>query len=94
VKISPSELDTLLEGYPGLAEVAVAAYPDSILGEKVCAFVVPAPETDSPSLEAICDYLMERGIAKFKLPERVEVIGALPRNPVGKILRHELRVTV
>jgi acyl-CoA synthetase (AMP-forming)/AMP-acid ligase II len=90
MKISPSELDTLLEGIPGLAEVAVAAYPDDILGEKICACVVPEAGQSAPTLDAICAHLLEHGIAKFKLPERVEVIDALPRNPLGKVLRHVL----
>lgn len=90
MKISPSELDTLLEGFPGLAEVAVCAYPDEILGEKICACVVPEQGREAPQLQALCDYLLEHGIAKFKLPERVEIIDALPRNPLGKVLRHAL----
>ncbi len=94
MKISPSELDTLLESFPGLAEVAVAACPDEDLGEKVCAFVVPAEGCEAPALEAICDYLQNQGIARFKLPERIEVIDALPRNPLGKVLRHQLSETL
>lgn len=90
MKISPSELDTLLESLPGLAEVAVAAYPDDILGEKICAFVVPGEGCEAPTLEAICRHLEQKGIARFKLPERIEVIDALPRNPLGKVLRHQL----
>jgi non-ribosomal peptide synthetase component E (peptide arylation enzyme) len=94
MKISPEELDTLLEGYPGLAEVAVCAYPDSILGEKICACVVAAAEQEAPSLQAICDYLLGHGIAKFKLPERLEVMAALPRNPLGKVVRQTLSDTI
>lgn len=94
MKISPAELDTLLEGYPCLTEAAVAPYPDDKLGEKICACIVPAPDTPAPSLEAICDYLSQRGIAKFKLPERLLVIDALPRNPVGKVVRDTLRQAI
>jgi acyl-CoA synthetase (AMP-forming)/AMP-acid ligase II len=94
MKISPSELDTLLEGFPGLAEVAVCAYPDEILGEKICACVVLEEGQEPPELQALCSYLLDHGIAKFKLPERIEVIDALPRNPLGKVLRHELTESV
>ncbi len=90
-KISPSEIDTLLEGFPGLAEAAVCAYPDDILGEKVCACVVPLPGEEAPTLATICDYLLERGIAKFKLPERIEIMTALPRNPMNKVVRTALQ---
>ncbi len=90
MKISPSELDTLLEGFPGLAEVAVAAYPDDILGERICAFVVLEEGCRAPTLDSLCQHLQQQGIARFKLPERIEVIDALPRNPLGKVLRHRL----
>ncbi|MBN7798216.1 class I adenylate-forming enzyme family protein [Parahaliea mediterranea] len=91
MKISPSDIDTVLEGYPGLAEAAVCAYADPMLGEKVCACVVPAPDTEPPSLEQLCQWLLEQGIAKFKLPERLVVLDALPRNPVGKVVRGNLQ---
>ncbi len=91
MKISPTELDTLLEGSPDLAEAAVCAYPDDMLGEKICACVVPAPDQPAPTLAAICDWLQARGLAKFKLPERLLVLDALPRNPVGKVVRSELQ---
>ena len=94
MKISPAELDTLLEGFPGLAEAAVCAYPDADLGEKICACVVPAENSRAPELAALCTWLQEKGIAVFKLPERLEVFEALPRNPIGKVLRHELQQAV
>jgi acyl-CoA synthetase (AMP-forming)/AMP-acid ligase II len=94
MKISPSEIDTLLEGFPGLAEAAVCAYPDDNLGEKICACVVPLPGESAPSLAAICDYLLAHGIAKFKLPERIEVMTSLPRNPMNKVMRNVLQETV
>ena len=90
MKISPSEIDTLLEGFPGLAEAAVCAFPDDHLGEKICACVVPAPGAEAPTLAQVCDYLLQRGIAKFKLPERLEVMDALPRNPMNKVVRSAL----
>ncbi|MAL95430.1 MAG: 2,3-dihydroxybenzoate-AMP ligase [Haliea sp.] len=94
MKISPAELDTLLEGFPGLAEAAVCAYPDADLGEKICACVVPAENNPAPELAGLCSWLQEKGIAVFKLPERLEVFEALPRNPIGKVLRHELQQAV
>jgi non-ribosomal peptide synthetase component E (peptide arylation enzyme) len=91
MKISPSEIDTLLEGFPGLAEVAVCSYPDDKLGEKICACVVPMAGGEPPTLEALCEFLLQRGIARFKLPERIEVMTALPRNPMNKIVRTTLQ---
>ncbi|MFO7552266.1 MAG: fatty acid--CoA ligase family protein [Haliea sp.] len=94
MKISPAELDILLEGFPGLAEAAVCAYPDPDLEEKICACVVPVEGEPAPELEALCSWLLDKGIAKFKLPERLEVFSALPRNPVGKVVRGELQQQV
>ena len=94
MKISPMEIDILLEGLPNSAEVAVCAYADERLGEKICACVVVAPDTESPSLELIAEYLSGQGIAKFKLPERLELFTALPRNPLGKVQRFLLQDAV
>jgi len=94
MKISPAEIDILLEGFPGLSEGAVCAYPDETLGEKVCACVVAQPGAEPPSLEEINAYLLEKGLAKFKLPERMLILNALPRNPLGKVQRHELEQQV
>ena len=94
MKISPAEIDTLLEAYPGLSEAAVCAYPDDKLGEKICACVVPATGQEAPSLAAICDYLLAQGMARFKLPERIEIMPALPRNPMNKVVRSELQQAV
>ena len=89
MKISPAEIDTLLEGFPSLIEAAVCAYPDERLGEKICAFVVLKSGVDI-QLEDLNNLLLEKGLAKFKLPERLEVIDALPRNPLGKVQRFAL----
>ena len=94
MKISPAEIDILLEGFPGLAEGAVCGYPDPDLGERVCACVVPAPDGERPTLEEINRYLLDKGLAKFKLPERILYLEALPRNALGKVQRHELEEKV
>lgn len=94
MKISPSELDVLLEGVPQLAEAAVCAYPDDNMGEKVCACVVPLAGQQAPDLQQINEYLLSKGVAKFKLPEKMLVLESLPRNPVGKVQRHELEQKV
>jgi non-ribosomal peptide synthetase component E (peptide arylation enzyme) len=52
--------------------------------------VVPRREA-AVTLEEIVAYLKDLGIATFKLPERLEIRGELPRNPLGKILKRELR---
>ena len=94
MKISPAEIDILLEGLPGALEVAVCAYQDDVQGEKVCACLVVEPDTDRPSLDDVIDYLLKQGLAKFKLPERIEFLDNLPRNPLGKVQRFILEDTI
>jgi non-ribosomal peptide synthetase component E (peptide arylation enzyme) len=67
----------------------VVGVPDDVMGERVCAVVVPGAR--KPSLEELVAYLREKNVAAFKLPERLEYADALPRNPVGKILKRQLR---
>ena len=64
--------------------------PDEALGEKVCAYIVPKGQ-EKPDLEDIKAFMKEQGIAMYKIPERIEIIDAIPRNPVGKILKSVLR---
>jgi acyl-CoA synthetase len=80
----------MIASHPDVAEVAVVGYPDDVLGEKVCAVVALKPGR-SLTLSDVVDHLSAQQIASYKLPERLEVLDALPRNPVGKILKRDLR---
>ena len=91
MKISPIEIDVALEGHPDIAEAAVCAYPDDRLGEKICACLVLKPQSTPITLDAIVDFLQELGMAKFKLPQRLEYFDALPRNAIGKVQRFALQ---
>ena len=90
MNIAPAELETMIASHPDVAEVAVVGYADEILGEKVCAVVVPKPGR-TLTLADVVKHLTDQDIASYKLPERLEVRDALPRNPVGKILKRSLR---
>jgi len=89
MNISPVELDDLLSRHPKLLEAAVAGYPDEIMGERVCAFVVPKAG-EQFSFQEMVDFLNEVGVAQYKIPEQMIVLDALPRNPLNKVLRREL----
>ncbi|MEU8124346.1 class I adenylate-forming enzyme family protein [Spirillospora sp. NPDC049024] len=89
MNIAPAEIEGLLATHPGVAEAAVVGYPDDVLGQKACAVIVPAPGT-RPDADALLQHLRERRIASYKLPERFVFVDALPRNPVGKVLKREL----
>jgi non-ribosomal peptide synthetase component E (peptide arylation enzyme) len=90
MKISAAEIETLVSGHPKVADVAVVGYPDEVLGERTCVIVVCRPGT-RVTLAEIVDFLTGIGVATFKLPERLELRDELPRNPVGKILKRDLR---
>lgn len=88
--ISPEEVENVVAGHPKVREVCAVGYPDERLGEKTCICVVPNPE-ETVTLEEISQYLEEVGIAKYKFPERLEIMDALPRNALDKVLRRELK---
>jgi len=83
-------VENMLLGHPKVLDVAAVAIPDEALGEKVCVYVVPKGE-EPPTMEEIKAFMKDKGIAVYKIPERIEIIGVIPRNPVGKILKSVLR---
>jgi acyl-CoA synthetase (AMP-forming)/AMP-acid ligase II len=85
----PAEIESTLLRMPGVGEVAVIGVADERLGEVGMAFVVPAPG-HALSPEAVIGWSREN-MANFKVPRRVEIVDALPRNATGKVLKFELR---
>jgi len=84
------EVENALAGAPGVADAAVVAVPDDVMGEKVGAVIVPLPGGEF-EVEKVVAYLRER-LADFKVPQFYAVSGEpLPRNPGGKILKRQLR---
>ena len=88
--ISPAEVEELILEHPDVAAVSVVGMPDRIMGERMCAFVVPAPGA-TPTLEAITSFLRAKKIAVQKLPERLELRDELPHNATGKVEKYKLR---
>jgi cyclohexanecarboxylate-CoA ligase len=93
MNISSRELEDHLLTHPGIASVAVVGMPDERLGEKVCAYVVPTPGA-AVDLTAITAHLRAQELAVQKMPERVEVVSALPMTATGKIQKHVLRAQI
>ncbi len=91
--IAPATIEALLVDMPQIAECAIVGYPDEDLGERVALFAV-TKEGQEITLEEVVVHLRTKKIASYKLPEKLQTIGALPRNPVGKILRRVLREQV
>jgi len=92
--VSAAEVENLVLTHPGVQEVAAVAVPDEIMGEKTCIYVVPKDKAQPPTLEDIVGHLKQIGVAAYKLPEHIEYLDTIPRNPVGKILKAQLRQRV
>jgi len=92
-KVSIEEVENHVIAHPAVANVCVVAMPDERYGEKACAFVVLEPGC-TLGFRELQEFLLARGIAKFKMPERLEVVDDFPLSPAGKVLRRELRAMI
>jgi 2,3-dihydroxybenzoate-AMP ligase len=72
---------------------AVVAMPDAIMGERSCAFVI-LKRGCSLTFDQLTGFLQDKQIAKFKLPERLEVVDSLPLTGMGKVSKKDLRETI
>jgi 2,3-dihydroxybenzoate-AMP ligase len=89
-KISAEEVEAHLIAHPAVAAAAVVAMPDAALGERACAYVTLRAGA-SFALGEMRTLLESRGVARYKWPERVEVLSAMPLTNVGKIRKADLR---
>lgn len=87
--IIPAEIENLLSSHPDVMQVAVVPMPDPELGERACAYVVPKPGK-SLRFEEMISFLKAKGLAVYKLPERLEVVDRLPESGGQKISKQEL----
>jgi fatty-acyl-CoA synthase len=87
--VYPVEVEAQLSNYPGIRELAVVGVPDARWGEVGCLFYVPT--AGAIAFDGLQAFLTTR-VAKYKIPKHVRVVEALPRNGVGKLLRHQLRL--
>jgi 2,3-dihydroxybenzoate-AMP ligase len=88
-KVPAGEVEDHLRAHPHVADAAVTGVPDPSLGERSCAFVIPAD--GRPTLRELRAFLTGRGLAGYKLPDQVELVAAFPRTPVGKVDKGALR---
>lgn len=91
--ISPRELEDLVAGHPAVSEVSVIGIPDPVYGERACACVVVRPGRDL-TFEELVAHLEGRQVARFKLPERLELFDELPKSAGAKVSKVALRVAV
>lgn len=80
-----------LEGCPGVADHAVIGMPDKRLGERICAFIVPAPGTETVTKADITSYLKDHHVQKRLWPEQIEIIEEIPRTATGKVRKNLLQ---
>jgi non-ribosomal peptide synthetase component E (peptide arylation enzyme) len=89
MNIAPREIEDLLVAFPEVQRAAVIGLPDERLGERMCACVVLEPGAPL-DLATVVERLEAGGLAKFKLPQRLEVLDALPTTASGKVQKHEI----
>ena len=88
--ISAKEVEDLLYTHPAVADVAVIGLPDPTTGERACA-VVAVKEGQSLTFEDMVAFLKDNELRTQAIPEQLELVAVVPRNPAGKILKHTLR---
>jgi non-ribosomal peptide synthetase component E (peptide arylation enzyme) len=88
--IAPIEIESMIMEHPDVTDVSVVGMPDRVLGERICAFVVPRAGA-ALELDDITTFLREKKIATQKLPERLELRSELPHNATGKVEKFKLR---
>ncbi|MFQ5792944.1 MAG: (2,3-dihydroxybenzoyl)adenylate synthase, partial [Acidobacteriota bacterium] len=88
-KISAEEVENLILSHPAVENVACVPMPDPVLGEPMCAFIIPRSGA-TVTLEDLTRFLLDKGIAKYKLPERVEPVDEFPTSAFGKVSKQAL----
>jgi non-ribosomal peptide synthetase component E (peptide arylation enzyme) len=88
--VSALDVENALLAHPAVQDIAAVGMADPDLGERTCVYAVQR-EGQTLTLESVVSFLKEAGMAVYKRPERLEVVDAIPRNSVGKILKAELR---
>jgi 2,3-dihydroxybenzoate-AMP ligase len=93
-KIAAEEIENHLLAHPAVHDAAVVAMPDPFLGERSCAFVVLRDGVPPPRPAELRRFVRDRGLAAFKVPDRVETVTAFPRTNVGKVAKTALRARI
>jgi non-ribosomal peptide synthetase component E (peptide arylation enzyme) len=93
-KFGAEEVEHLIARYPSVADARVVAMPDKHYGERACAFLTLRPGKAAPTLAELGEFLTGLGLAKYKLPERLETIAEFPVTRVGKVDKAALRAEI
>jgi acyl-CoA synthetase (AMP-forming)/AMP-acid ligase II len=90
--ISAKEIEDLLFAHLSVADAAVIGLPDDKSGERACAVIVCKPDM-TITFDDMVSFLKSAQLSVHKIPEQLEIVSALPRNPSGKVLKKDLRAT-
>ncbi len=89
--ISAKEVEDVLYGHPKIADVAVIGLPDPASGERACAVVSCKDGVDPLTFDEMVSFCKGAGLMVQKIPEQLELVDIVPRNPAGKVLKNDLR---
>ena len=84
-KIGCEEVEAHVSQHPAVSDAKLVAMPDPFYGEKACVFIIPRPGHQAPDVKELAQFLIGRGLAKYKCPERVESLEEFPLTRVGKV---------
>jgi non-ribosomal peptide synthetase component E (peptide arylation enzyme) len=90
-KIGCEEVEAYVSMHPAVADAKLVPMPDAFYGEKACVYLMLRPGRRAPSVKELGAFLVEKGLAKFKCPERIETIDSFPVTRVGKLDKMALR---
>lgn len=93
VKFNPVDVEIEILALEGVANCAIVPYPCPVLGERACLCVQLYPD-HSLTLETVTDRLEQAGFAKYKWPERLEILADLPMTPTRKVMRGKLAAMI
>jgi 2,3-dihydroxybenzoate-AMP ligase len=91
-KISAEEVENLILSHPAVLNVACVPMPDPVLGERMCSFAILRAGC-TLSLDELIEFLAGKGLARFKLPERLEIMDDFPLSKFGKVAKNVLSQT-
>ncbi|MEC4016947.1 (2,3-dihydroxybenzoyl)adenylate synthase [Streptomyces sp. H27-D2] len=93
-KVAAEEIENHILAHPSVHDVAIVAVPDDYLGERTCAYVILREDAEPIRSMAVKKFVRERGLAAYKVPDRVEFIDAFPQTGIGKVSKKDLRAAI
>ena len=93
-KIGCEEVEGFVSMYPAVADAKLVAMPDDFYGEKGCVYIILRPGQKAPRLKELASFLVGKGLAKYKCPERIELVDQFPLTRVGKLDKQALKAAI